>query len=65
MSCPPDFTMDYSYDVAPFWFSTFDPQTNSSPPKRPADPNANLQGTATGSWSGYNLTWTWNLAPVR
>ena len=62
MSCPPDFALDFPYDVEPWWFSTQETEANSTT-YRTANPNSNLQGTATGTWSGAHITWTWNLAP--
>lgn len=62
MVCPPDFSLDFPYDVMPWWFSTSETSANTTT-YRTANPNAALQGTATGSWSGANITWTWNLAP--
>jgi hypothetical protein len=62
MSCPPDFALDFPYDVEPWWFSTQETEANTTT-YRTADPNSNLQGTATGTWSGAHITWTWSLAP--
>jgi hypothetical protein len=62
MSCPPDFSLDLPYDVEPWWFSTSETEANTTT-YRAADPNAALQGTITGTWSGVHITWTWDLAP--
>ena len=64
ITCP-DYTAQYPYQAMPHWLNSGNPEdpTGGANRFRVADPEKPLIGTSTGTWSGFAITWHWNLIP--
>ena len=64
LTIPPD-QKTFQFLTMPHWLSSGNPEdpTGGANRFRVADPEQPLIGTSTGTWSGFAITWHWNLTP--